>query len=305
MRTKIFIIVLNWNGAADTIECLDSLSKLVIEGISLRVVVVDNASTDDSVRKIKSIVFPFDLVVLENSENLGFAGGNNVGLEYSLENGADYVMVLNNDTMVDSKLLISLISSFEKERNIGVISPKIYFAKGFEFHKDRYSTPDLGKVIWYAGGRIDWDNVFGFNVGVDEVDRGQFDGIYETDFATGCCSFFSASALRKTGFYDKRYFMYFEDVDLSVRLKKLGYKVLFNSDGVVFHKVARSSGIGSNLNDYFITRNRLLFGLTYAPLRSKLSLIRESLKFLLKARKWQKIGVWDFYRNNLGKGSWV
>ncbi len=305
MNKRVFVVVLNWNRADDTLECLRSISDLHLPNTSLTVVVVDNASTDDSVERIKKGKWPFNFVVLKNSRNLGFAAGNNVGIDYSLKSGADYVMVLNNDTIVNKNLLDNLISSFDcKNKKVGVVSPKIYFAKGFEFYKNRYSENDLGRVIWYAGGRIDWNNVFGINVGVDEVDKGQFDKEVETDFATGCCSLFSALALKRVGLYDKRYFMYFEDVDLSVRLKKVGYKVLFNPKGMVFHKVAQSSGIGSDLNDYFITRNRLLFGMKYAPIRSKIALIRESFRFLVSGRKWQKVGVIDFYRGNFGKGSW-
>ncbi len=306
MNKKVFVVVLNWNRADDTLDCLYSLSTLILDNIDLTVVVVDNASVDNSVERIKKASFPFKLVILENSENLGFAGGNNVGIEYSLKEGADYVMVLNNDTIVDKKLLVGLLPSFfDRNKKVGVVSPKIYFLKGFEFHRDRYSEEELGKVIWYAGGKIDWGNVFGSNRGVDEVDNGQFDKESETDFATGCCSLFSALALREVGFYNERYFMYFEDTDLSVRLNKAGYKVLFNPSGLVFHKVAQSSGIGSDLNDYFITRNRFLFGMKYAPLRSKFALIRESFRLLVNGRKWQKIGVVDFYRGNFGKGSWI
>ncbi len=305
VNKRIFVVVLNWNRAGDTIECLHSLSQLVLDSIDLTVVVVDNASLDDSVERIKETKLPFGFVLLENSENLGFAAGNNVGIDYALHQGADYVMVLNNDTIVDKRLLVELVSSFEEMGgDVGVVSPKIYFAKGFEFHKDRYLKEDLGKVVWYAGGKVDWKNVLGFNEGVDEVDVGQFSKVKDIDFATGCCSLFSASALKKVGFYDKRYFMYFEDVDLSVRLKKTGYKVLFNPKGIVFHKVAQSSGIGSDLNDYFITRNRLLFGMKYAPVRSKIALIKESFRFLVNGRKWQKVGVIDFYRGNFGRGSW-
>jgi len=305
MDKKVFVVVLNWNRADDTLECLRSLSNLVLDDVVLTVVVVDNASVDNSVERIKKTKWPFAFALLKNSKNLGFAEGNNVGIKYSLENGADYVMVLNNDTIVDRKLLVNLLSSFDdKKEEVGVVSPKIYFAKGFEFHKDRYSKEELGRVIWYAGGKIDWNNVFGVNLGVDEVDNDRFDKEVRTDFATGCCSLFSASVLKKVGLYDKRYFMYFEDVDLSVRLNKAGYSVLFNPKGLVFHKVAQSSGIGSDLNDYFISRNRLLFGIKYAPLRSKIALIRESIKFLINGRKWQKLGVVDFYRRKFEKGSW-
>jgi Predicted glycosyltransferases len=304
MRTRVSVIILNWNRWKDTVSCLESFSGLGVGGIDLDIVVVDNNSTDDSVERIKAFPARFRVEVVENSENLGFAEGNNVGMRYAVSRGADYVMVLNNDTLVEKNLVTKLLSVFSVEKKVGVVSPKIYFAKGFEFHKDRYLNKDLGKVIWYAGGKVDWENVMGINMGVDEVDRGQFDSFKEMDFATGCCSLFPSSVLKKVGFYDRRYFMYFEDVDLSMRIKKAGYKILFEPQAVLWHKVAQSSGIGSDLNDYFISRNRLLFGFKYASLRTKVALMRESFRFLLRGRKWQKIGVRDFYLGRLEKGSW-
>ena len=304
MKKKVTTIVLNWNGWKDTISCLESLSLVDTSSFDLEVLVVDNASNDDSIHKLEEYKKKFDFKLIKNASNLGFAEGNNVGLRYAISKGFDYAMVLNNDTLVDRKIFSHLLSAFEDNGGVGVVSPKIYFAKGFEFHKGRYSNSDLGKVIWYAGGKVDWNNVMGINLGVDEVDQGQFEEIKEVDFATGCSSIFSVPVLKKVGLYDKRYFMYFEDVDLSLRIKKAGYKVLFQPKGIVWHKVAQSSNIGSDLNDYFISRNRLLFGLKYAQLRTKIALFRESLRFLLRGRKWQKIGVRDFYLGKFGKGSW-
>jgi len=304
MKKKVTTIVLNWNGWKDTISCLESLSLVDTSSFDLEVLVVDNASNDDSIHKLEEYKKKFDFKLIQNTSNLGFAEGNNVGLRYAISKGFDYAMVLNNDTLVDRKIFLHLLSVFEDNGRVGVVSPKIYFAKGFEFHKERYSTRDLGRVIWYAGGKVDWNNVMGINLGVDEVDQGQFEEIKEVDFATGCSSIFSVPVLKKVGLYDKRYFMYFEDVDLSLRIKKAGYKVLFQPKGIVWHKVAQSSNIGSDLNDYFISRNRLLFGLKYAQLRTKIALFRESLRFLLRGRKWQKIGVRDFYLGKFGKGSW-
>jgi len=304
MKKKVTTIVLNWNGWKDTISCLESLSLVDTSSFDLEVLVVDNASNDDSIHKLEEYKKKFDFKLIQNPSNLGFAEGNNVGLRYAISKGFDYAMVLNNDTLVDRKIFSHLLFAFEDNGGVGVVSPKIYFAKGFEFHKGRYSNSDLGKVIWYAGGKVDWNNVMGINLGVDEVDQGQFEEIKEVDFATGCSSIFSVPVLKKVGLYDKRYFMYFEDVDLSLRIKKAGYKVLFQPKGIVWHKVAQSSNIGSDLNDYFISRNRLLFGLKYAQLRTKIALFRESLRFLLRGRKWQKIGVRDFYLGKFGKGSW-
>lgn len=301
---KVFIVVLNWNQSKLAIECLQSLKKLRIKNYELSIVVVDNGSTDSSVDKIKRFMnMDLRFKIIENKTNLGFARGNNVGIKYALENGADYVMVLNNDTEVDLNLVVYLTEAM-KDKSIGAVSPKIYFAKGFEFHKDRYSRKDLGKVIWYAGGKIDWNNVYGVNRGVDEVDCGQYDDLAETDFATGACMMLSARAVKKTRLFDEKYFMYLEDGDLSMRMRKGGWKVVYEPKGIVWHKVAQSSGIGSNLNDYFITRNRLLFGMKYAPLRAKIALVKESIKFLLSGRKWQKIGVRDFYLGRFGRGSY-
>ena len=261
---KVFVVILNWNRPDDTVECLESINRLSVVGYQLSVVVVDNASSDDSIEKIQNDKLKFKII--ENKENLGFAGGNNVGIKYAIKNGADYVMVLNNDTIVHPDLVLRIIEATKKHSNFGVASPKIYFEREFEFHKERYKKDDLGKVIWYAGGQIDWDNVYGKTRGVDEVDKGRYDEVEETDFATGTCMFLSRKALEKVGLFDEKYFMYYEDTDLSLRIKKAGFKVLYIPKAVVWHKVAQSSGIGSKLNDYFTTRNRLLFGMRYARL---------------------------------------
>ena len=151
---------------------------------------------------------------------------------------------------------------------------------------------------------MDWDNIYGSNHGVDEVDKGQFEKTRETDFATGACMLLRSEALKDIGLFDEKYFMYLEDADLSEKLKKKGWEVLYTSKTEIWHKVAQSSGIGSDLNDYFITRNRLLFGMRYAKCRTKLALVRESFKLLLTGRRWQKTGVRDFYLGRFRKGSW-
>ncbi|OGM05223.1 hypothetical protein A2715_04690 [Candidatus Woesebacteria bacterium RIFCSPHIGHO2_01_FULL_39_32] len=299
---KVFVVILNWNRPDDTVECLESINRLSVVGYQLSVVVVDNASSDDSIEKIQNDKLKFKII--ENKENLGFAGGNNVGIKYAIKNGADYVMVLNNDTIVHPDLVLRIIEATKKHSNFGVASPKIYFEREFEFHKERYKKDDLGKVIWYAGGQIDWDNVYGKTRGVDEVDKGRYDEVEETDFATGTCMFLSRKALEKVGLFDEKYFMYYEDTDLSLRIKKAGFKVLYIPKAVVWHKVAQSSGIGSKLNDYFTTRNRLLFGMRYARLRTRFALYKESLRLLVTAREWQKRGILDFYFGRFGKGSW-
>lgn len=273
----------------------------------LSIVVVDNGSTDNSKFKMQNATAQLkiqNLELLENKKNLGFVGGNNVGIRYALKNDANYILILNNDVIVHPSLIVRTIELARGNPKIGAISPKIYFAKGFEFHQNRYKESDLGKVIWYAGGVIDWGNIYGKSRGVDEVDRGQYARGGESDFATGACMFLSAKALGDVGLFDEKYYLYYEDTDLSQRMKNRGWKVLYEPKGIVWHKVAQSSGIGSNLNDYFITRNRMLFGMRYASLRTKFALAKESIKLLLNGRKWQKIGVRDFYLGRFGRGSW-
>ncbi len=302
---KVSIVVLNWNGYQDTIECLKSISKLKASESKIETLIVDNASTNDSVERIKSYIKDNDkYLLITNQRNYGFAEGNNIGIRHAIKTGADYVFVLNNDTVVDPDVINFLISTAEDKPHAGLISPKIYFAEGYEFHKDRYTKNDLGKVIWYAGGEIDWDNVYASNHGVDDIDEGQFDEINETDFATGAAVLMNVKALKKVGLFDEKLFMYLEDADLSMRMKKRKWEILFAPKAVIWHKVSQSSGIGSQLNDYFSTRNRLVFGMKYAPLRAKVALIRESIRFLKNGRKWQKIGVMDYYIGNMGKGSW-
>ncbi len=306
---KVSIIILNWNRKKDTIECLESIENLQILGFELEIVVVDNASSDGSQKAVEQIfkkITEKNILCkqIRNTTNLGFAAGNNVGMRYSLDSGADYLLVLNNDTEVDKSLIKKLLKVAKKYSKVGTISPKIYFAKGFEFHKNRYKRKDLGKVFWYAGGDMDWDNVYGSNHGVDEVDKGQFEKAKETDFATGACMLLKSEALKDVGLFDEKYFMYLEDADLSQRLKRKGWEVLYTPKTEIWHKVAQSSGIGSDLNDYYITRNRLLFGMRYAKFRTKLALVRESFKLFLTGRRWQKIGVRDFYLGRFEKGSW-
>ena len=304
-RVKVSIIIVNWNRKKDTLECLSALSKSALSGIEAQIIVIDNASTDGSIEAIKAFdAKNFDLRLIKNPRNLGFAKPNNQGILAAKVWGADFVLLVNNDLLASPDLIEKLISIAKQYPRAGAISPKIYFSKGFEFHKDRYKKAEVGKVIWYAGGDIDWDNVIGSNHGVDDVDEGQYEKTLETDFATGACMLLRSEALKQVGAIDERYFMYLEDGDISVRLKKKGWGVLYTPKAHAWHKVAQSSGIGSELNDYFITRNRLYFGFKYAPIRAKVALIREGLRLLLSGRVWQKRGVRDFFLLRFGRGGW-
>lgn len=298
---KIFVVILNFNGWQDTIDCVKSLNKIKPNGkFEFEILVIDNASSNDSVEKLSQLS---SITLLENPKNLGFSGGSNEGARYTLKNGANYIVFLNNDTIVEPNFISELLSATEKD-DVGAAVPKVYFAKGYEFHKDQYKSWEKGKVIWYAGGRMDWNNLVGENIGVDEVDHGQYDVRKETELATGCCFLVRSDILKNVGLFDDRYFLYYEDADLSERIRKAGFKIIYTPAAIVWHKNAASSGgSGSILQDYYITRNRLLFGMKYAPIRTKIALLRESFKILKSGREWQKKGVRDFYLRRFGRGT--
>jgi GT2 family glycosyltransferase len=303
---QIYISLLNFNGKENTFNCLESLEKVKRDNFKLTVVAVDNASTDNSLLALSDYRSGnFDFKFIQNKKNLGFAGGQNTAIGYAIANKADYILVLNNDTYVDPNFLNELLKIAESEKVVGVLVPKIYFAPGFEFHKDRYLAAEKGKVLWYAGGEMDWSNVIGHHRGVDEVDKGQYDKNEDTELATGCCMLIKKEVFEKIGLFDDNYFLYYEDSDLSMKAKKAGFEVKYVPRSMIWHKNAGSAGgSGSELQDYYITRNRLLFGFKYAPARSKFALFRESLALLFKGREWQKRGVKDFYQKRLGKGSY-
>ena len=288
-----------------TQEELENVALLDTSGLDATCIVVDNGSTDDSLEKLSVYNLPnMKYKFIETNENLGYAGGNNVGMKYAYKEGFDYMILLNNDVILPKDILIKLVNVAEKDKEIGLLVPKMYFAEGYEFHKERYKKEDLGKVIWYAGGFIDWRNVYSTHRGVDEVDHGQYNKEEEIEAANGACLLIRKEVVKDVGYLRDKYFMYWEDADFCLRAKKSGWKIIYTPETVLWHKVSASSGIGSNLNDYFLTRNRLDFGLRYAPLRAKTALIKESVRFLFNGRPWQKIGVKDFYLGRWGKGSW-
>lgn len=301
---KVYISIVDFHGKENTQECLDSLEKVKTHDFSLRVVII-NTAENIPYSLHKKEYKNFSLEILDFHKNLGFAGGQNKGIQHALSRGANYVIVLNNDTVVKPDFVEQLIAVAQKENDIGIVSPKIYFAKGFEYHHDRYKKEELGKIIWYAGGIFDWKNVIGHHRGVDEVDNGQYDTISSVDFASGCCMLLKKEVIEKIGMFNEKYFLYYEDADLSERAKKNGFKNVYAPKSVIWHKNAGSvGGSGSGLQDYYIIRNRLFFAITYAPIRSKIAILKESLRLVKTGRPWQKKGVIDFYKGIIGIGSY-
>lgn len=300
---SVSISILNFNGEENTLECIESLKKIDTSRFKLNVIIIDNGGVEKLNMK-NDQWRNASLKVIRNEKNLGFSGGSNVAIRHALKEGSDYVIILNNDTYVDKEFIEKLIKIAEKSEENGILVPKIYFAPGYEFHKGKYKKEELGRVFWYAGGEMDWNNVIGHHRGVDEVDRGQYETTKETELATGCCMLIKKEVFEKIGLFDDKYYLYYEDADLSMRAKKKGFKIVYVPSSIIWHKNAGSAGgSGSKLQDYYITRNRLFFGINYAPIRAKIALLKESLKILLTGRYWQRRAIIDFYTGKLGRGS--
>jgi len=263
---KVFIIILNWNGKDDTIECLSSVYK--IEYHDFAVVVVDNGSTDKSTETIRNI-FP-QTTIIENKANLGFAGGNNIGIRYALERRADFILLLNNDTITDPNILTELIIAYKALQNPGFLGCKIYF----------YDRPE---TIQYFGGDYSHDHILkGFHVGEDERDDGRFNYIAETGYVTGCAMFTHRSLIDTIGLLDERFFLYWEDGDWCLRARAAGFKHYVVPGAKLWHKVSASNKNGSSVNVFYTSRNRFLFakkhGFQLRPLYWSYILIHDVLK---------------------------
>ncbi len=303
---KIGIIVLNYKQEKLTKDTVDSLLKIKHDNFDYHIYIIDNNSPDDSFKQLsKQYSKNTRISLYQNTVNSGYAGGNNFGIKIALNDKVDYCLIINNDVLVDPNFLQILYDTAKKYDDNCIVGPKIYFAPGYEFHKDRYSKSEIGRVIWSSGGKVDWDNIYGSNLGVDEVDKGQRDqeNVYN-DFLTGCCILVPTKIFQKIGLFDERYFMYLEDIDLCHQAKLNGFQLVYTPKSFIWHLNSGSSGSGSNLHDYFTTRNRLLFGFKYAKARTKFALFRESLRLLISGRKYQKIGIKDYFLKNFYKGSW-
>ena len=303
--TKIAIVVLNWRQPKLTVDTINSLLKIKSTNFKYKIFLVDNNSSDNSIPifQEKFSSFP-NIEIIQTGSNLGYVG-NNVGIKSALKQKFDYVLLLNNDVIVDKYFLEELLKG--AKLGYDLVGPKIYFAPGFEYHSSWYTKKEIGNVIWSAGGQIDWNNIYGSNIGVDEVDHGQFDIINNNvDFLTGCCFLVKGTVFKQIGYLNDKYFMYLEDMDFCQRAKKENLKMAYVFKSKIWHVNSGSSKSGGNLHDYFITRNRLIFGFKYARLRTKIALIKESIMQLMssKSSSWKKRGIIDFYLKKYYQGSW-
>jgi GT2 family glycosyltransferase len=305
-KPKVSIIILTTNALAMTKEQLLDVAKLDTKGLAAECIVVDNGSEDGTEDAIKDYKLPnMEYKFIQSGANLGFAGGNNVGIKDAIKRGFDYVILMNNDLILPKDIIIKLVKYMSENPTIGLASPKMYFAKGYEFHKDRYKDSEKGKVLWYAGGIIDRDNIYTSHRGVDEVDHGQYDKIEETDVANGACVIVRTEVFKKIGLLDASFFLYWEDADFSERAKRAGYKVMYYPETSMWHKVSASTGgSGSPSNDYFLIRNRYYYAMRYATLRTKFAVLRDTLNLMFTGRLWQKKGASDALLGIKGMGAW-
>ncbi|HWY79892.1 MAG TPA: glycosyltransferase family 2 protein, partial [Candidatus Sulfotelmatobacter sp.] len=222
---KIAIVTVTYNTAKDTELFLKSVEKIHTVGFALDIIIVDNGSEKPFEIPKECKELPISLIRI--NPNVGFTGGYNRGIQEALKRDNDYILIINNDTIVAPEMITNLLTPLERNPAIGMTVPKIYFAKGHEYHKEKYKPEELGKVIWYAGGHPDWNNVMSIHRGLDEVDHGQYDKAEETLFATGCCMLIKKEVLKKIGVFDNRYFLYYEDADFNERVKRAGYKIYY------------------------------------------------------------------------------
>ena len=286
--SRVGIIILNWNGWKDTIECLESIYQ--INYLNYNIILIDNNSNDDSIEKIKeycngkievnSNFFQYDtsnkpikifeytenefktaqkdekeisntlptkkIILIKNNENYGFAGGNNRGIKYAVDIfKSDYILLLNNDTVVDSNFLIELVEAAEEDEKIGFVGAKTYF----------YSKK--GVIQAAGGGKINLKKVIAVETASNQIDNGEYDQNCELDYITGSCILCKKEVLDEIGMLNVNYFMYWEDVDWCFRGRKSGFKSVYAFKSKIWHKVSVSST--NYLKTYYCTRNRIYF----------------------------------------------
>ena len=242
MTARLSIILVNYRRSADTVDCLASLRTSTFK--DFHAYVVDNASGDDSILRVRH-GFP-EVTVLENPANIGFGGGNNVGIARAIADNAALILLLNNDTVVNPHTLAGLVAAMDSHPEAGVVGAKIHY----------YDQPNL---LWFAGGVLHPDAGSVRHRGIKEQDTGQFDLLQPSDFITGCCLLFRREVYDRIGGLDSAYFAYYEDADFCLRARRAGFTILYEPAASLLHKVSSTSAWDSNVYLYFNLRNRLLF----------------------------------------------
>ena len=239
--SSVWAVTVNWNRPDDTLACVETLAAQTYP--HLRLLVVDNGSTDDSVARIQARLPGVELKI--SKENRGFAAGANIGLRRALEGGADLIFLVNNDTLIDAHAVERLVAHMKP--GVGIAAPLIYYAN------DR-------RRIWSAGGLVRPWLLEQSGDRRGEIAAGQWSGPVERDFVTGCGLLLSRKLLDTVGLFDERFFMYYEDSDLCLRARRAGFRILVVPEARMWHRVARSSGgSDSAFERYWMARSSAMF----------------------------------------------
>ncbi len=294
---KVSIVILNWNGKKDTIPCIESLYRITYSNHDI--IIADNGSTDGSCEEIHEKFL--DITLIKNKENLGFTGGNNIGINYALKHGADYVLLLNNDTLVEPNFLSELVNVAELKK-AGIVGPRIYY----------YSLP---YILWSAGGSFIPLIGKARTRGINQVDSPKYNVLKKVFWLTGCAILVKKEVFEKIGVLEELYFSNYEDLDFCYKARKAGYSIWYVPSSVIYHKVAQDwGGLDNPLYIYYQIRNNLLFIKRNIPqpyaLFSYLFLLfvsigRRSGKLFFKREtkkvKYIYFALYDFFNNNYGK----
>jgi len=303
---RVSIALLNWNNAEETLGCLASLRDVRYPNFDI--VIVDNGSQDDSIARLDEFQKnnpALSIRVLRNNENLGFSGGCNTAIEWALKEGGEYLLLLNNDTEVDPLFLDELIKASSLSPRTGILVPSIFF----------YYEPNL---LWFGGDT---------NVAWSKMNKGITSSLFKEElpseaqdprslsFASGCAMLMRTEALKEVGGFDERFFLYFEDADLSFRFRKAGWDILWVPTSHILHKVSATTltKVGSPRVHYYDTRNILLLSkkhgpwwmVVWRPVWASYTFKKQVLKLLLgKHREVSRAiadGVLDYYAGRFGK----
>jgi GT2 family glycosyltransferase len=236
----VFSIILNTNRREDTLECLASLGQNKYK--NHQVIVLDNQSTDGSVQAIRAN-FP-EVQIIGLSENLGYAGNNNVGIKAALEQGADWVWVLNEDTVIDKDCLAQLIDVGRSDTNIGIVGPMVY-------HHDEPN------IIQSGGGKMSryWQ---GYHIATNEMDNGQLTEPHEVDWIVGCAILLRRAVIEEVGMLDARFFYFWEETEWCLRAGKAGWRIVHVPQAKLWHKGVQRNYSPKPSVTYYSTRNHLL-----------------------------------------------
>jgi GT2 family glycosyltransferase len=277
----VYGVVLNWNKSADTLACLGSL--VCQDAISPKLLIVDNASTDNSIQQIRE-KFP-QAEIITNSQNLGFARGINKGILYALDAGAGYVFIINNDAYLEVTALATLLDHISDD--VGILAPMVYYA----------SHPEK---IWSIGGRSNLLNLETVGDARGQIDLGNWPQSLERDFVTGCAMLIPRHTFERVGLFDERFHMYYEDADFCRNIRDAGLRILVIPKAKAWHKVSLSSGGSESPNErYWMARSSILFFAKHARGIQWLAVffwrlgssIRTSLR-LLRKRRWQSLAAY-------------